>query len=263
MRAAAAGTAGLVLLACGGSGLAVDPIFIEGRSVVAAGDSMFATTRSGHTGIIVRHRKKGETREIGAGVLHSPWHVQWMNGEWYVSDIEDGKPGIVVLGPEGELKRRITLAGATRTPHQFAVLPDGRIIVESPEAALIALAGDSSSVFSVTDRAAKTGLLLGAAGGVLHAVPDRFITLYNAFGHMRWRLEWPWARTAYVSEVTVDRQGRIHVLLGVPADSTFRAYTMSNQSGEIIIWSEPSRNPTFVVDRLGQLKRDEAGKWVE
>lgn len=211
---------------------------------------------------MVRRSRGGEVRELGAGILHSPWHIQWSNGEWYVSDIEDGKPSVVVLSQTGELRRRIALERYTITPHQFAVLPDGRIVVEAPDARLLAVAGDSSSVFTVTERAAKTGLLVAASGGVLHAVPDRYITLYNQFGHIRWRLEWPWARTAYVTEIAIDPQSRIHVLAGVPNDGTFIVYSLSNLTGEVVIWSLPSRKPTFIVDRLGQIKPTEAEKWI-
>lgn len=252
----------LVAAACGGGALAVDPIFIEGRAVAASGDSIIATTRAGHHGIIVRPRRAPDAREVGGDALQSPWQIQWLNGDWYVSDVENGKPFIVVLGADGRLRRRVPLGAHTTTPHQFAVLPDGRIVVESPEAALVALSGDSSSVFAVTERSSRTGLLVGAAGGVLHAIPDRYITLYNEFGHVRWRLDWPWASTAYVTDIAVDPQGRIHVLAGVPRDSTFIVYSLSNQTGEVVIWSNASRQATFVVDRLGQIKEGEAEDWL-
>jgi hypothetical protein len=256
--------AGLLgLAACGSSTIAVDPIFIDGRSVSSSGDSLIAVTRSGRAGILVRRRQGGGVRELGTASLHSPWHIQWSNGEWYVSDIENGKPSVVVLSQTGELRRRVALERYTATPHQFAVLPDGRIVVEAPEGKLLAVGGDTNAVFTVTDRAAKTGLLVAAGGGVLHAVPDRYITLYNGLGHIRWRLEWPWARTAYVTEIAVDPQSRIHVLAGVPNDGTFIVYSMSNLTGEVVIWSLPSRKPTFIVDRLGQIKPTETEKWVK
>jgi hypothetical protein len=257
-----AGTAGLLLLtACGYTPLAVDPIFIDGRSVASAGDSVIAVTRAGSPGIFVRRRRVNEVRTIGASSVKSPVNIQWSGGEWYVSDVEDGKPLIVVLSPTGEERRRIPLGRFTGTPHQFAVLPDGRIVVESPEGALLAIKGDSSSVFTVTDRSSKTGLLVAASGGVLHAVPDRYITLYNQFGHIRWRLDWPWAQTAYVTQIAVDPQNRIHVLAGVPSDSSFIVYSLSNNTGEIVIWSPASRTATFIADRLGQIKPDDSRKW--
>jgi hypothetical protein len=261
-RGAFAWTAGvLVLSACGSTSLAVDPIFIEGRSVASAGDSVIAVTRAGAPGILVRRRRGTEVRTLGANSVKSPVHIQWATGQWYVSDVENGKPFVVALGPDGQERRRISLERHTSTPHQFAVLPDGRIVVESAEGALVALDGDSSSVFTVTDRTAKTGLLVAASGGVLHAVPDRYITLYNQFGHIRWRLEWPWAKTAYISEIAVDPQNRIHALAGVPSDSTFIVYSLSNNSGEIVIWSPASHSATFIVDRLGQIKPDAGKKW--
>ncbi|MBI4499805.1 MAG: hypothetical protein HY700_01465 [Gemmatimonadetes bacterium] len=251
------------MAACGTSGQGVDPIFLEGRAVAAAGDSLIAFTRAGHPGILLRNRGTGRSVELGADPVHSPSHVQWMNGEWFVSDIENGKPAVVVLGPAGELRRRLSLERFTQTPHQFAVLPDGRIVVESPDGTLVTANGDSAPVFAMTERGSKTGLLLGASGGVLHAVPDRYITLYNEFGHLRWRLDWPWARTAFVTEITTDPQGRIHVLAGVPSDSSFIVYSLSSQTGEVVTWSKPAREPTFVVDRLGGLKADDAGKWLK
>jgi hypothetical protein len=251
----------LFLAACGSSPLAVDPIFIDGRPVASAGDSVIAVTRVGSPGILVRRRRGSEVRTLGTSSVKSPVHVQWSAGEWFVSDVENGKPLVVVLSPTGEERRRIPLEHFTSTPHQFAVLPDGRIVVESPEGALVAIKGDSSSVFTVTDHAAKTGLLVAAGGGVLHAVPDRYITLYNQFGHIRWRLEWPWARTAYITEIAVDPQNRIHALAGVPSDSTFIVYSLSNNTGEILIWSPASRRATFIADRLGQIKSDDSKKW--
>jgi hypothetical protein len=209
----------------------------------------------------VRRRRGNDVRTLGANSVKSPVHIQWQGSEWYVSDVENGKPFVVVLSPTGEERQRIPLDRYTNTPHQFAVLPDGRIVVESPEGALVAIKGDSSSVFTVTDRAAKTGLLVAASGGVLHAVPDKYITLYNQFGHIRWRLDWPWASTAYVTEIAVDPQNRIHVLAGVPRDSTFIVYSLSNNSGEIVIWSPASHNATFIADRLGQIKADNSKKW--
>ncbi len=243
------------------SALAFNPIFIAGRSVSAAGDSLLAVTSSGTTGILVR--KRGDTREFGAAELRSPRHIQWLAGEWFVSDVENGKASIAVFDNGGAFRRRVPLESVTKTPHQFAVLPDGRIVLESPEGALVALQGDSVSVFALSDKSPRPGIVLGAAGGVLHGVPDRNITLYNGFGHIRWRLEWPWASTAYVSEITVDAQGRIYVLAGVPGNGTFIVYLISNQTGEVLAWSAPGREPTFVSDRIGKIKEDKADNWLK
>jgi hypothetical protein len=253
----------LLIAACSPSGQGVDPLFLEGRAVTAAGDSLLAVTRSGRPGILVHNRKTSRSVDLGAAALRSPSHVQWANGEWFVSDIQNGKPSLVVLGPGGELRRRIALDRFTSTPHQFAVLPDGRIVVEAPDGNLLAVNSDSSPVFAVTERGSKTGLVVAASGGVLHAVPERYITLYNAFGHLRWRIDWPWARTAFVTEITIDPQNRIHVLAGVPSDSSFIVYSLSSQTGEVVTWSKPARAPTFVVDKLGALKADDAGKWLK
>jgi hypothetical protein len=262
-RRMVAGVLLAVLAACDSAGLGLDPIFIEGRSVSSAGDSLIAVTRPGRPGVLLRRRRGGDVREIGGQALRSPSHVQWVMGEWYVSDVEDGRPSIVVLTATGELVRRIPLEGVTTTPHQFAVLPDGRIVVETPTGELLILTGDSSAVFTVTDRAVKPGLLVAASGGVLHAVPDHYLTLYNQFGHIRWRLAWPWASTAYVSEIAVDPQNRIHVLAGVPSDTSFIVYSLSNQTGEVVIWSLPARRPTFVVDRLGKINAAKPEDWVQ
>ena len=231
--------------------------------MASAGDSLIAVTRAGRPGVLVRNRGSGREVELGADAARSPSHIQWMNSEWFVSDIESGKPAVVVLSPAGELRRRVSLERFTQTPHQFAVLPDGRIIVEAPDGTLVTANSDSAAVFAVTERGPKTGLLLSASGGVLHAVPDRYITLYNEFGHLRWRLDWPWARTAFVTEITTDPQGRIHVLAGVPSETTFIVYSLSSQTGEVVTWSQPALNATFVVDRLGALKADDAGKWLK
>jgi hypothetical protein len=177
--------------------------------------------------------------------------------------VDTGKPLVIALSPAGELKRRIPLERFTKTPHQFAALPDGRIVVESPDGSLVAIGGDTSSVFTLTERAVKPGLLVAAGGGVLHAVPDKYITLYNGLGHIRWRLEWPWASTAYVTQIAIDPQGRLYVLAGVPSDGTFIVYSMSNLTGEILSWSPSAGQPTFIVDRLGKMRSDNPGKWFK
>ena len=220
-------------------------------------------TRSGSPGILLRNRKNGKTAELAAGSVRSPSEIQWARGEWFVSDVESGKPALVVLSPTGELRRRIPLERFTATPHQFAVLPDGRIVVEAPDGNLVAANSDSTPVFALNEPGSKTGLLVAASGGVLHAVPDRYLTLYNAFGHLRWRLDWPWARTAFVTAIAIDPQNRIHVLAGVPGDSTFIVYSLSSQTGEVVTWSKPARYPTFVVDKLGSLKATDAEKWLK
>jgi hypothetical protein len=188
--------------------------------------------------------------------------VQWHDGLWYVSDVENGRSLIVMLGLDGQPRGRIPLGRLTETPHQFAILPNGQIVVEGSGGVLVAMAGDSAGTFAITERSAKTGLLIGAAGGVLHAIPDQYITLYNEFGRIRWRTDWPWASTAYVADVAVDAHGRIHVIAGVPRDGTFVVYTLSSQTGEVVRWSTPGPAATFVVDRLGEIRPDDPKRWV-
>lgn len=250
-------------LACGPSTVAVDPIFVNGRAVAAAGDSVIAVTVPGANYLLVRRRAGGEPVKVGAGHLQGPVHIEWHGGRWFVSDVENGRAVIAVFGADGALSGRRTLGGLTDTPHQFAVLPDGRVVVESREGSLLALSGDSVATFALTDRSAKTGLLIGAGGGVLHAIPDKWLTLYNEFGRIRWRQPWPWASTAYVSDLVVDAHGRIHVIAGVPRSSTFIVYTLSSQSGEVTRWSTPGPSSTFIVDRLGEIKPDDPRKWTE
>ena len=251
-----------MLSACQRGPSGIQPIFVEGRAVTMAGDSLYAFTLSGRAELLVRNRMNGQTALIGKGVLHSPAHAQWFANEWYVSDVDNGKSLIVVLAPDGALRRRIPLERVTDTPHQFAVLQDGRIVVEGRSGKLVALKGNAASTFAVTEPSSRTGLLVAAAGGVLHAVPDQYITLYNEFGHIRWRIDWPWANTAYVSDLSVDYNGRIHVIAGVPSQGTFVVYTASPQTGEIVRWSIPGPKATFTVDPLGRLEPDEGGKWT-
>jgi hypothetical protein len=228
---------------------------------VPAGDSMFAVT-SAQAGGIVLYDRRGDVRDtLGVGILHNPDHLQLVGDAWYVSDVEQGHPVIVVLGTDGALRRRIDLEGLTNQPHQFAVLPDGGIVVESPDARLVTLRGDSVTTFAPVEVGTRPSLLLGAGGGVLHAVPDKQITLYNGFGHIRWRIEWPWAETAFVSDLSEDARGRLHVIAGVPQDNTFIAYTLALGTGEVVRWSVPATEGSFVVDRLGEVVPAAGGRW--
>jgi hypothetical protein len=96
----------------------------------------------------------------------------------------------------------------------------------------------------------------------VHAIPDQTITLYNAFGNIRWRVEWPWAETAFVSDLGEDSRGRIQVIAGVAADNTFIAFSMTPATGEVVRWSEPEPIGSFVADRLGEV-RAATGRWME
>lgn len=248
--------------ACRSRPASTQPIFVEGHGVTMAGDSLYAVTLSGLPGLLLRDRATGHGRMIGTAVLHSPAHAQWFEGEWYVSDVENGRAEIAVLAPDGTLKRRIALSRVTDTPHQFAILAGGEIVVEGRGGKLVMIKGDAVSTYAVTESSGRTGLLIAASGGVLHAIPDRYITLYNGFGHIRWRIDWPWAKTAFVSDLSVDYNARIHVIAGVPREGTFIVYTLSTQTGEVVRWSIPGPRATFTVDVLGNLEPTDSAEWT-
>ena len=225
------------------------------------GDSAFAVTARDAGALVVYDRDGQVLDTLGLGILRNPDHVEAQAGTWYVSDLEDGRPEVVMLGRDGALGRRIPLAGIAVQPHQFAVLPDGGIVVEAAGGRLVVLGGDSVATFAVVEVGSRPSLLLGAGGGVLHAIPDQTITLYNGFGNIRWRVEWPWAETAFVSAFGEDARGRIHVLAGVARDDTFIAYSLTPGTGEVVWWSEPQLEASFVVDRLGELSPAQ-GRWI-
>ncbi len=237
-------------------------IFLDGRAVAPAGDSVLAITRAGLGGVLLRNQWTGKIDTLGAGNLVSPHHVQWATDKWFVSDVSDGRPAIVVFARDGSRERRIELDGVASAPHQFAVLPDGRIIVESPSGQLLALEGADTSMFALTQQSPRSGFLVAARGGVLHAIPDRTITLYNALGRIRWRLEWPWAESAFVADLAVDSQGRPHVLAGQAGRDGFVVFGISPETGEIGRWSEDGPYATFVVRPLGNIQPDSAGRWI-
>lgn len=250
----------LALVGCSTRPNTYEPIFVAGRAVAPAGDSLFAVT-SRASAAVLRYDRRGRLVDtIGRNGLRNPDHVQAVGDEWFVSDLRDGRPAVVVLGSDGAPRRTIDLGGITEHAHQFAALPDGALVVEAPDARLVTVRGDRVETFAAIELGPRPALLLGAGGGVLHAVPDRHVTLYNAFGHIRWRVEWPWASTAYVSDLGQDSRGRIHVIAGVEATDTFIAYTFDQGTGEIIRWSEETREGSFVVDRWGEISPAE-GRW--
>lgn len=245
------------LAACGRPVPPPQPVFIDGRPVTAVGDSLLAFTRSGLPAVLLAHRPSGPGIDtLGAGVLHSPLHIQFSGDRWYVSDIEDGRPSLVVFTPDGRLERRIDLARVGAMPHQFAVLPDGRIIVEAKDGRLLALHDDSVTTFVDVRAGAMPGLITGAHGGVVQALPDKHITLYNEFGHMRWRINWPWRETAVVTDLDVDANGRIHVIAGIPSEKHFVVYSLSPVTGEVVRWSVPGPSASFLVDHFGAITPD-------
>jgi hypothetical protein len=238
---------------CGAPAATHEPIFLAGRAVVPAGDSLYAVTTRDPAALLLYDRAGRAVDTLGRDVLRSPDHVQAVPGGWYVSDLADGRPVIAALRGDGTLERTIPLDLAA-TAHQFAVLPDGAIVVETRDGRLVALRGDSVALFAAVEIGPRPSLLLGAGGGVLHAVPDRHITLYNGFGNIRWRIDWPWASTAYISDVGQDSRGRIHAIAGVEATNTFIAYTFEEGTGEIIRWSEETKEGSFLVDWVGEIE---------
>jgi hypothetical protein len=248
------------LAACGPSFPPPQLIFVDGRPVTAVGDSLLAFTRSGLPVVLLAQRNSLQTDTLGAGILHSPRHIQYSGGRWYVSDIEEGHPSLVVFTRSGRVERRLDIGRVGAVPHQFAVLPDGRVIVEGPQGQLLALHGDSVTTFVNAQGGSKSGLLVGASGGVLQALPDKDITLYNAFGHMRWRLNWPWRETAVVTDLDVDANGRIHVIAGIPSQGNFVVYSLSPSTGEVVRWSTPGPYASFSVDHYGEILPDSTEK---
>jgi hypothetical protein len=233
--------------------------------VAAAGDTLLAFTRQGSAEVTVRDRRTGAVYTRGVGALSGPHHVQVQSGRWYVSDVDDGRPAVAVFSRHWELERRIPLEGIASAPHQFAVLPDGRIVVETADGRLVAVGPDSVTTFALVEQSARTGLILGARGGVLHAVPARAVTLYNERGNIRWRLPWPWHEGAYVTDITEDGQGRLHVLAGEGGEGgrdRFVTFSLSPATGEVVRWSEPGATATFVVARLGAYAQDRPERWL-
>ena len=251
-----------LLWACGSRPQSLGLIYLNGRAVEAVGDSLLLMTTEGVGGIMVYDLRTNTVDTIGRDVLNAPLHIQALNGRWYVSDILDGRPQVAVLTPDGEVESYRDVSTITSTPHQFAVLPDDRIVLESRDGRLVALQGDSIATFALAEAGARPSLLAGVAGGVLHAVPLVHMTLYNQFGHIRWRIPWYWAETAYFTDIATDRQGRIHIIAGVPADQTFIVYTLGRNDGEPIRWSGPGPYATFTIQRNGSFRPDSAANWI-
>lgn len=253
----------LAAAACEPPNPAQDLIFVDGRAVAPAGDSVYAFSRPGENGILVVPRSGGAPRAIGAGVLASPVQVQELAGHWYVSDVDDGNPLLVILSATGDVVRRIALDTIAATPHQFAALPDGRVVVEAPGGQLVVLSDTGVTTFALTPESpTRTGLLVAGHGGALHAVPDHYITLYNENGNIRWRLAWPWDASAFVTDIAVDAQGRFHVIAGQEGQEIFVVFMLSPATGEVLRWSEPGPYATFVVTRMGNIEPDSASRWV-
>jgi len=237
-------------------------IFVDGRAVAPALDSIYAFTALRQPGVLRHYRHTGVLDTLGADELTSPVQSQWIDGTWYVSDVIDGRPSIVVFGAGGEVVERVDLGGIASAPHQFAVLPDRRIVVEANDGRLVALEGDSVATFALTETGTRTGLVVAARGGVLHAVADRAVTLYNGQGNIRWRVEWPWDDTIYAVDLSVDVDGRTHLLAGQETQQSFMVFGFSPTTGEVVRWSREGQTSTFVVGRMGEIYPDSASIWV-
>jgi hypothetical protein len=252
----------VLVAGCGAPSSSQDLIFVDGRAVASAGDSLLAITRQGDPAILLRERETGAVFARGEPALTSPHHVQELGGRWYVSDAVEGTEWIVLFDSQWEVRDRIRVDSLTAAPHQFAVLPDGRIVLEAAEGRLIALDEDSITTFALFTAAPRSGFLVAAHGGVLHAVPDRDVTLYNENGNIRWRLPWDWQEDVYVSDLAVDAHGRMHMLVGEGRQNQFVCFTFSSTTGEVLRWSVPGPVATFSVDRLGEILPDSVDRWI-
>ncbi len=253
---------GSTLVGCNSQGHTTELIFVDGRAVAPALDSVYAFTAQGQPGVLLHYRNTGVLDTLGADVLSSPIQSQWVDGLWYVSDVFEGRPSIVVFDANGEMTERVDLEGIASAPHQFAVLPDRSIVVETNEGRLVTLDGDSVVTFALTETGTRTGLVVAARGGVLHAVTDRSVTLYNGQGNIRWRIEWPWDDTIYAIDVAVDADGRTHLLAGQQTEQSFIVFGFSPTTGEVVRWSREGPSSTFYVGRMGEIYPDSAAHWV-
>ena len=240
----------------------VELVYLDGRAVEPVGDSLLTFTSESEQSLISLTVGSLDPTVLGSSHLTSPVHVQHVNGDWYVSDAEQGKPVIVILGPNGSLKRRLDIGDHTSLLHQFAILPDGRAVVQAKNSRLVVLDEDTATTFALTDVGSRPSLIAAAGGGVLHAVPDHHITLYNGLGNIRWRIEWPWRESAYVTDVSVDRLGRIHLIVSGEEPDTFIVFTIQPETGEVVRWSVPGPYATFVVGVFGEVRPDSTDNWV-
>ena len=255
------GLALIALVAGCGVNSTDDLIFVDGRAVAFAGDSLLALTRQGSTEIEVRNRSTGEVTTHAGNLLASPHHLQEFDGQWYASDVVDGRAMIIVFSDQWERVREIGVDSVASVPHQFAVLQDGSIVVEGVDGRLLALHDDSISTFAVVEHSTRNGMIVAAQGGVLHAIPGQTITLYNALGNLRWRQEWPFHDGAFVTDLSVDANGRVHIMAGEEGTNVFYAFTLSPITGEAVRWTAASEVATFVVKTLGEIKPD-SPRWI-
>lgn len=251
------------MAACDVPAPSLDLIYVDGRAVAAAGDTLLAVTRPGSQGFLVYDRGTKQVQTLGRGELSSPFHIQEASGRWYVSDVWEERATIAIFTSDGILQQRLAIDTIAAAPHQFAVLPDGRVVVEAPDDRLVAFRpGEGAETFALAEQSERSGLVVAASGGVLHAVPGKAITLSNANGNLRWRLPWPWHEGAFVTDMAVDALGRYHIIAGEEARGTFVVFSLSPTTGEILRWSVPGPHATFVVDRIGKIEPDTARRWI-
>jgi hypothetical protein len=255
--------AALLLVGCGAPPSSQDLIFVDGRAVASAGDSVLAITRQGDPSILLRDRRPGAVFTRGEHALTSPYQVQEVDGRWYVSDVVNGEEWIVVFDTQWNVLERIRIDTLAQAPHQFAVLPDGRIVLELADFRLATLDAGELTTFALFEPASRTGFLVAASGGGLHAVPDMYVTLYNEQGNIRWRHLWEWREDVYVSDLAVDARGRMHMLIGEANRNTFVCFSFAKATGEILRWSEPGPSATFSIDRLGEITPDGLSRWID
>ncbi len=255
--------AALLLAGCGAPPSSQDLIFVDGRAVASAGDSVLAITQQGEPAILLWDRRTGASFTRGEHVLSSPYQVQEVDGRWYISDVVNDEEWIVVFDTQWNVLDQIRIDTVAVAPHQFAVLPDGRIVLEVADSRLVALDRGELTTFALFEPANRTGFLVAASGGVLHAVPDMYVTLYNEQGNIRWRHLWDWREDVYVSDLAVDARGRMHMLIGEANRNTFVCFSFAKATGEILRWSEPGPAATFSVDRLGEITPDSLGRWID
>jgi hypothetical protein len=251
----------LIVASCGTPGPDLDPVFVDGRAVASSGDSVLAITATGTPGVVLYDRRSGARTAIGTERLASPAHVQWNDGRWYVSDVAEGRAAVVVLDAGGTPIDRVELGSLAAVAHQFAVLPDGQIVVETADDRLVAVSADSVTTFALIDESPKTGMLLAVRGGVLHVVPHRTLTLYNGLGKIRWRIEWPWVDTLFLTDIAVDSHGRPMILAGHEGREGFVVFGLDANTGEVIIWME-GPTATFSVRKYGDIQPDDAANWL-
>ncbi len=236
-------------------------IFLDGRAVAPTGDSVLAISRPTPPGVLLFNRLTGKIDTLGIGELLSPGHLQWHDGRLYVSDVRDGRAWIVVFGASGAVEQRIDVDSITAVHHQFAVLPDSRIVLETRDDQLVAFSENSISTFALVESSPRTGLLAAVQGGVLHLVPHRTVTLYNELGKIRWRADWDWADDVFITDISVDSRGRPNILAGREGYDGFMVFGFSPFTGEVVRWQE-GPNATFSVGAYGDIQPEDSLPWL-